>query len=117
MQSVRWVNVAQQVHAESSPRPSTSPAKKKVREGGREEGGGGGREEEREGVRERERRRVSVLPQVIETEPEPAHTAVDGSHRDLELYVSAIVDFAHYECSVQEVNFKDTLMYQSRVYR
>ena len=53
---------------------------------------------------------------IIETDPEPACSIVDDSHRDLELLISAVADFAKYECPVEEIQFKDTLMYQSKVY-
>ena len=53
---------------------------------------------------------------VIETEQEPPHSVVDDSHRDLELFVSAVTNFAKYECSVGEVKFRDTLIYQTRLY-
>ena len=53
---------------------------------------------------------------IIETDPEPACSIVDDSHRDLELLISAVADFAKYECPVEDIQFKDTLMYQSKVY-
>ena len=53
---------------------------------------------------------------VIETEPEPPHSEVEGGSRDVELMISAVADFAKYECPIREVHFKDTLMYQTRVY-
>ena len=54
---------------------------------------------------------------VIETDPEPAHSVIDDSHRDLEVLVSAMADFTKYECSIKEVRFKDTLMYQTKAFR
>lgn len=53
---------------------------------------------------------------VIETDPEPAHSVVDDSHRDLEVLLSAVADFTKYSCPVKEVRFKDTLMYQSKAF-
>uniref|UniRef100_A0A670KA82 HYDIN axonemal central pair apparatus protein n=1 Tax=Podarcis muralis TaxID=64176 RepID=A0A670KA82_PODMU len=53
---------------------------------------------------------------VIETDPEPAHTTVEDSGRELELWVSATVDYAQYKMEVETVNFKDTLLFQTRVY-
>lgn len=53
---------------------------------------------------------------VVETEREPAHQVLDDSHRDLELLVTGISDFCKYECPIHEVKFRDTLMYQTRVY-
>ena len=54
---------------------------------------------------------------VVETEPEPPHTVVEDSQRTLGLVVSGVVDYCKYECSVDNVKFKDTLMYQTRYYR
>ncbi|XP_053255366.1 hydrocephalus-inducing protein homolog [Podarcis raffonei] len=53
---------------------------------------------------------------VTETDPEPAHTTVEDSGRELELWVSATVDYAQYKMEVETVNFKDTLLFQTRVY-
>ena len=53
---------------------------------------------------------------VIETEPEPPHSDVENGSREVELVVSAVADYAKYECPIREVSFKDTLMYQTRVY-
>ena len=52
---------------------------------------------------------------LVKTEPEPAHSVVE--ERDMELFASALADFAKYDCPVTEANFKDTNMYMSRVYR
>ncbi len=57
---------------------------------------------------------------MVETEPEPPHSVVDDSHRDLELFASVTADYAQYECPALasgEVKFRDTLMYQTRAYR
>ena len=56
------------------------------------------------------------LGQVIETEAEPPHSALDDSRRELELVVWATADYAKYTCPSQEVHFTDTLLYQTRVY-
>ncbi|GFS07093.1 hydrocephalus-inducing protein-like [Elysia marginata] len=53
---------------------------------------------------------------IVETEPEPAHTEVADSARNLELLVSATIDFTQCSCKVDTVHFKDTLMFQTRVY-
>ena len=58
----------------------------------------------------------NISYQVIETEPEPEHTVVEDTTRQLELLVSAKVDYASYECSTSTITFKDTLMFQSRIY-
>ena len=54
---------------------------------------------------------------VVETEPEPPHTLVEESKRTLGLVVSGVVDYCQYECSVRNIKFKDTLMYQTRCFR
>lgn len=54
--------------------------------------------------------------QVVETEAEPSHSTMDDSRRELELVVWATADYAKYNCPSQEINFTDTMMYQSRVH-
>ena len=96
MKSIRWVKNAQQSHKPTA-LESSSAEKSDVSSQGKS----------------------PVTPakkKVIETEPEPPHSEVENSGRDVELIVSAIADFAKYECPIREVNFKDTLMYQTRVY-
>nr|XP_012627881.1 hydrocephalus-inducing protein homolog isoform X3 [Microcebus murinus] len=53
---------------------------------------------------------------VIETDPEPAHTILEENFRELQLQVSAVVDFASYQCQKGDVHFKETLVYQTRVF-
>ncbi|KAK3085440.1 hypothetical protein FSP39_003318 [Pinctada imbricata] len=53
---------------------------------------------------------------VIETEPEPNHTEQSESQRNMELLVTASADYCKYECKTEAVHFKDTLMFQSRMY-
>lgn len=53
---------------------------------------------------------------IVETDPEPACSIVEDSNRHLELLISAVANYARYECDVKEIKFKDTLMYQSKVY-
>ena len=68
---------------------------------------------------------VSSLPQtprptkkkVIETEPEPPYTAIPGSALDLDLMFNVIADFARYQGQINKVYFKDTLVFQTRMYR
>ena len=74
---------------------------------------------EETGIESQTKPQPPVIPakkKVIETEPEPPHSEVENSSREVELLVSGIADFAKYECSIQDVNFRDTLMYQTRVY-
>ncbi|XP_068693384.1 hydrocephalus-inducing protein homolog [Montipora foliosa] len=53
---------------------------------------------------------------IIEVETEPPFTALENSTKDVELLLSAVCDYAKYRCKVESVHFKDTLMFQSRVY-
>ncbi|XP_018431432.1 PREDICTED: hydrocephalus-inducing protein homolog, partial [Nanorana parkeri] len=54
---------------------------------------------------------------VIETDPEPTHTLLDDGSRHVELLVSAAVDYAQYKASSKDIKFRDTLLYQTRVYK
>ena len=54
---------------------------------------------------------------ITEVEAEPPFTALENSTKDVELLLSAVCDYAKYRCKVESVHFKDTLMFQSRVYR
>ncbi|XP_077145064.1 hydrocephalus-inducing protein homolog isoform X4 [Ranitomeya variabilis] len=54
---------------------------------------------------------------VIETDPEPAHMLLDAEPRDVELLISATVDYAQVTAKCEPVHFRDTLLYQTRVYK
>ncbi|XP_021570831.1 hydrocephalus-inducing protein homolog, partial [Carlito syrichta] len=53
---------------------------------------------------------------VIEMDPEPAHSVLEENYQELQLHISANVDFASYQCQMSDVHFKDTLVYQTRVF-
>ena len=60
---------------------------------------------------------------VVETEPEPSHTeagaeegAAGASARTLEMLVSATADYCKVKCTTEKISFRDTLMFQTRVY-
>uniref|UniRef100_A0A2K6KCF4 HYDIN axonemal central pair apparatus protein n=1 Tax=Rhinopithecus bieti TaxID=61621 RepID=A0A2K6KCF4_RHIBE len=53
---------------------------------------------------------------VIETDPEPAHSVLEENYQELQLQISANVDFASYHCQARDVRFKETLVYQTRVF-
>ncbi|XP_051884712.1 hydrocephalus-inducing protein homolog [Pristis pectinata] len=53
---------------------------------------------------------------VVEVDPEPAHSVLEDSTRELELKISATVDYSDFECLCDSIIFKDTLLYQSRIY-
>lgn len=57
-----------------------------------------------------------LLGQVIETDPEPAHITLEECSQELVLRVSANVDFAQYKMDVDAVHFRDTLLFQTRVF-
>ncbi|XP_037371987.1 hydrocephalus-inducing protein homolog isoform X2 [Talpa occidentalis] len=53
---------------------------------------------------------------VIETDPEPAHSVLEENYQDLQLQISANVNFASYQCQTRDVHFKETMVYQTRVF-
>ncbi|XP_069757040.1 hydrocephalus-inducing protein homolog [Narcine bancroftii] len=53
---------------------------------------------------------------VVEIDPEPAHTVLENSSRELELKISAMVDYSDFECLCESIIFKDTLLYKTRIY-
>ncbi|XP_042303381.1 LOW QUALITY PROTEIN: hydrocephalus-inducing protein homolog [Sceloporus undulatus] len=53
---------------------------------------------------------------VIEKDPEPAHLTLEEGGRELELHASATVDYAQYKMEVDSVHFRDTLLFQTRVF-
>ncbi|KAG8523663.1 Hydrocephalus-inducing protein, partial [Galemys pyrenaicus] len=53
---------------------------------------------------------------VIETDPEPAHSVLEENYQDLRLQISANVNFASYQCQTRDVHFKETLVYQTRIF-
>ncbi|KAK0151856.1 Hydrocephalus-inducing [Merluccius polli] len=54
---------------------------------------------------------------VVKTAAEPACSVVEGSQRDLELRVSAVCDYAKFSCDSDAIRFKDTVLYQTRLYQ
>ncbi|KAJ8785780.1 hypothetical protein J1605_006740 [Eschrichtius robustus] len=53
---------------------------------------------------------------VIETDPEPAYSVLEENYRELQLQISAHVNFASYKCQTSDVHFKETLVSQTRVF-
>ena len=53
---------------------------------------------------------------VVEIEPEPACTEVSETARSVDLLISAVADYAKFSCDTSNIAFRDTLMFQSRVY-
>ena len=54
---------------------------------------------------------------VIETEPEPPFTLITGTTSEIQLVLNAVADYAKYELNMSKIFFKDTLMFQTRLYR
>ncbi|CAK8990089.1 unnamed protein product [Durusdinium trenchii] len=52
-----------------------------------------------------------------EVDPEPPHTVVDGSAREMPLRTLAVADEMSYECGVERIYFSATVLFQSRLYR
>ena len=96
MRTVKWVDVSQNDRTTTREEGLSSGGQKATSEVGRER---------------------PTKKKVYETETEPAHTVIEDSARTLSMGVSAKVDYAAFECQVNQIHFKDTLMFQTRVYR
>ncbi|NXW03107.1 HYDIN protein, partial [Fregetta grallaria] len=57
-----------------------------------------------------------VKKKVIETDPEPAHTVLEKSGREVELRLSAVVDYADFKLDTNVIRFKETLLFQTRTF-
>ncbi|NXT36809.1 HYDIN protein, partial [Pelecanoides urinatrix] len=57
-----------------------------------------------------------VKKKVIETDPEPAHTVLEKSSREVELRLSAVVDYAEFKLDTEMIRFKETLLFQTRTF-
>ncbi|NWZ94067.1 HYDIN protein, partial [Nesospiza acunhae] len=51
---------------------------------------------------------------VVEPVPEPAHTVVEESSQEAEVYLSAVVAYTQFKLSTTMVEFKDTFPFQTR---
>ncbi|NWH40405.1 HYDIN protein, partial [Chloropsis hardwickii] len=51
---------------------------------------------------------------VVETAPEPAHTVVEDSSQEAEVYLSAVVAYTKFKLNTIVVQLKDTLPFQTR---
>lgn len=54
---------------------------------------------------------------MVETDPEPVHSVVENSVRELELGISAMCDYAKFECDAEHIHFKDTMLFQTRIFQ
>ncbi|XP_072764383.1 hydrocephalus-inducing protein homolog [Anoplolepis gracilipes] len=57
-----------------------------------------------------------LAKKVVEPVNEPSHEIVPGTTKCIQVLLNAIVAFSKYSCPVKEINFKDSLMFQTREY-
>lgn len=55
---------------------------------------------------------VEMVKKTVEPVNEPTHEIVPGTMKCIQVLLNAIVAFSKYSCSIKEINFKDTLMFQ-----
>ncbi|CAD5117498.1 DgyrCDS6267 [Dimorphilus gyrociliatus] len=53
---------------------------------------------------------------IIESEPEPTFTEVAESSSTVDLTISAICDYNKFKCKTESIHFRETLMFQTRVF-
>jgi len=60
-----------------------------------------------------------VVPKkkLVESAPEPYHVEIFLTQRDIDLWLCAVVDYCRCELAEQNIHFRDTLMFQARVYK
>jgi hydrocephalus-inducing protein len=58
----------------------------------------------------------SAKKKVVEIEPEPAFSEVTDSTRNVDMLITAISDYSKYKCKTEAIHFRDTLMFQTRVF-
>ncbi|KAG5334606.1 HYDIN protein, partial [Acromyrmex charruanus] len=56
---------------------------------------------------------AEIAKKTIEPVNEPKHEIVPGTTKCIQVLLNAIVAFSKYSCSVKEINFKNTLMFQT----
>ena len=54
---------------------------------------------------------------IVETEPEPLYRELAEFSQAVSLLVSANVDYAQYRLAEENLHFRDTLMFQTRVHQ
>ena len=57
---------------------------------------------------------VPQQKRVEEADPEPEHEIMEETHVDKALKVDVVADYGHLECETTEIQFKSTMMYQTR---
>lgn len=61
--------------------------------------------------------KIVAKKKAVLVETEPSHTVLSGSSIALDLVVSSNCNYAKYTCATDRVYFKDTFMFQTRLYR
>ncbi|XP_018351511.1 PREDICTED: hydrocephalus-inducing protein homolog [Trachymyrmex septentrionalis] len=56
---------------------------------------------------------AEIAKKTVEPVNEPEHEIVPGTTKCIQVLLNAIVAFSKYSCSVKEINFKNTLMFQT----
>ena len=54
---------------------------------------------------------------MVETEAEPEHKVFDKTGEDLDVFLTAEAAYAKYECPSRVIDFKDTYVLQTKVFR
>lgn len=56
---------------------------------------------------------------MTEVEPEPTFDEYPdrADPKPIDLLISAVADFAQYSCDVETIRFRDTMMFQRRIFR
>ncbi|TRY66381.1 hypothetical protein DNTS_003349 [Danionella cerebrum] len=54
---------------------------------------------------------------IVATDPEPLHSVVENSSKEVELRIIATCDYVQYHCDTRPILFKDTMLYQTRVFQ
>jgi hypothetical protein len=60
--------------------------------------------------------RQIIRKKIVEVETEPKHVKSDEPMQNLDLFLSVNCDYSKYRCKTNAIRFKDTLMFQTRVY-
>ncbi|KAM9376112.1 hydrocephalus-inducing protein-like [Pholidichthys leucotaenia] len=58
---------------------------------------------------------ASVKDKVINVDPEPFCSVVEGSQFEMDLRISAVCNYAMFSCDTATIRFKDTMLYQTRL--
>nr|XP_034173204.1 hydrocephalus-inducing protein homolog isoform X3 [Osmia lignaria] len=58
-----------------------------------------------------------LAKKIVQPTAEPLHEITPGTSNSINLLLNATVAFSEYSCDVEEIHFKDTLMFQTREYK